>query len=38
MGNKSLSLTKEVNLATPSFAPSAEETIKYGRVFQSLIV
>ena len=37
MGNYSLALTAEVNLATPSSAPSSEAVIESGRTFQSLI-
>ena len=37
-GDKSLALTREVNLATPSSAPSAEEIIESGSAFQSLMV
>ena len=38
MGRKSLTLSKEVNLATPSSAPSAKDNIESGRAFQSLMV
>ena len=37
-GDKSLALTREVNLATPSSAPSAEEIRESGSAFQSLMI
>ena len=38
LGNESLALTREVNLATQSSASSADEIRESGRAFQSLIV
>ena len=38
LGNKSLALTREVNLATQSSESSADEIRESGRAFQSLIV
>ena len=38
MGSQSLALTREVNLAIPSSAPSTEVMIEFGRAFQFFIV
>ena len=37
MGSLSLALAKEVNLASLSFVPSADEITESGRSFQSLM-